>query len=533
MVTIRPFMRPVVGWFISTVVALVLGAPAAAQAPGSELGAGWPFKGSGLFGMDLFNLGLLGAKASDADAPPPQPKTYGMKRVQSSPGAHKEADIGPEKLRLEVLFPEGPAAKAGLNPGDVVVGVEGGGEFCKGSNKALSDALRRAEANSNRATVTLLVAPPAGAPASAKVRKVAVAIPGAASKDLVDPSKPAARAAWARVACDWLAKRQREDGGFPETLCGLGGAVVQTSVAGLAWLATGSTAAQGPHALNVAKARAFVAKNAGVKSALDAARPAGGPNHNQENWAWCHAALFLGELCLREPTEELKADLRRCSEAIVKNQEATGGWAHGPGGPNGLGYVELNIMAGLALGGLGLAKQCGVEPSADAVRKAVDYVEASSSGGGVGYSTNPGQKGQGNIGRSAGCWLGYRALGLEKRRACDAMRSYAARSIGEVLGGHASLMQQTFLAGVAAAALGAEPQRKFWAELADDVVLARAPDGSFQPRPWHESVAMGSNSDVSTGEVWTTACWATVLAADGPEKGMPGLSGWAALKKKP
>ena len=59
-----------------------------------------------------------------------------------------------------------------------------------------------------------------------------------------------------------------------------------------------------------------------------------------------------------------------------------------------------------------------------------------------------------------------------------------------------------------------------------DLILARAPDGSFQPRPWHESLLMQTNTDVIMGEVWTTACWTIVLAADGKGDKKGGLPGW-------
>ncbi len=499
-----------------------------AQSEGPNSAPAWPFGGAGFDGLDLFNLGVIGAKASDASKPPPKPRVAsGRTEVRSSGNENKDADIGPERLRVEILFPDGPAARAGLKAGDVIVGVEGGGAFAKGSRAPLADALRKAEANAQKPVITLLLEGEKG-----KTRKLAVTLIAAAQKDFVDPEKPEGRAGFAAAACDWLAAKQRADGGYPETLGGTMGAVVQTSVAGLAWLATGATSTQGKYAPNIAKARAFVAANVAKESGLAGMMPKGGANWNQENWGWCHALLFLGELQLRDPSDALLADVKRCAEAIQKNQESSGGWAHGPGGPNGLGYVELNIMSALALGGLGLAKQCGVDIPQTAVIKAVEYIEDSSSGGGVGYSTKAGQKGQGNIGRSAGCWLGYRALGLEKRKACDSMRGYVSRTIGDVLGGHASLMQQTLLAGGAAAALGGDVRKKFWSALGDDAILARAPDGSMQPRPWHESVTMSSNSDVSTGQVWTTACWAIVLAADGPEKGWTGLTGWLGLKRK-
>jgi hypothetical protein len=524
------FFRAPQGAFRFLAVALcgaALLAPVAAQGGERNSAPAWPFGGASFDGLDLYNLGILGAKASDAAKPPPSPRTnFGRKEVRSSGNENQEADVGPPRLRVEMLFPDGAAARAGLKPVDVIVGVEGGPPFAKGSLAPLATALRKAESSTQKPVVTLLLEGEKG-----KTRKLPITLVAAARAEFVDPQKALARAGFAAAACDWLAAKQAANGGFPETLGGKMGAVVQTSVAGLAWLAAGSTSTQGKYAAQVAKARTFVSQNVG-KDDLAGMRPPGGANWNQENWGWCHALLFLAELQLRDPSDANLADVKRCAEAIRKNQETSGGWAHGPGGPNGLGYVELNIMAALALGGLGLAKQCGAEIPAAVVQNAVAYIEDSSSGGGVGYSTKPGQKGQGNIGRSAGCWLGYRALGLEKRKACDSMRGYVARSIGDVLGGHASLMQQTLLAGVAAAALGGDVQKRFWAALEDDVTLARAPDGSLQPRPWHESVSLESNSDVSAGQVWTTACWAIVLAADAPEKGFVGLPGWAGLKKR-
>ena len=112
------------------------------------------------------------------------------------------------------------------------------------------------------------------------------------------------------------------------------------------------------------------------------------------------------------------------------------------------------------------------------------------------------------------------------------MGKWAARQVDDVMGGHASLMQHVLLSGVAAHALGSKAQKRWWQALETDLVLARAPDGSLQPRPWHESLQMGSNSDVTFGEVWTTAAWAVVLGCE-PEKGRrPGLPAWMGLEAR-
>ncbi len=60
------------------------------------------------------------------------------------------------------------------------------------------------------------------------------------------------------------------------------------------------------------------------------------------------------------------------------------------------------------------------------------------------------------------------------------------------------------------------------------LILARCPDGSIQMRPWHESLRMQSNSDVSMGQVWSTASWAIVLGAASSKSRPGGLPGWCA-----
>ncbi|MCA8974748.1 MAG: hypothetical protein KDC98_08500, partial [Planctomycetes bacterium] len=149
-------------------------------------------------------------------------------------------------------------------------------------------------------------------------------------------------------------------------------------------------------------------------------------------------------------------------------------------------------------------------------------------GGGVCYSTDKGQQGMGNIGRTAGTWLGARGLGRGQEPFPQLMEKYTREHIAAILDGHASLQQHILLAGLAAHALGPDAEKAFWdGGLRRDLILARAPDGSLQPRPWHESLLMGSNTDVSMGEVWTTASWAIVLGAhcDGKSGGLPGWCG--------
>lgn len=473
----------------------------------------WPFGGeSGFAKRDLYNLGVLGIKASDEIKGEPKSAGTGRRQVSTEP-FDPSRDVGPERLRVEILFPGGPAANAGVAVGDVIVAI-GNKKFAKGCFAPIATTLMKALAKDGEQTISLKVERAEGG----TKEKLDLIIQGL-GKDAGKLSKSPAHALLAGPALAWLATKQEDSGGFPQTLSATNGAVVQTCVAGLAWIGGGSDLESGPHQENLKLARSFVTKNL---PSMKSSAGSGDANWNQENWGWVHAAIFLGELHAHSPSDELLIDLQKVVDGIQGGREDSGGFGHGPGGPNALGYVEFNIVAGLALCGLGLAERAGCDVDQDALEAMRDYVEASSSGGGVGYSTKAGQVGQGNIGRSATAWLGYRLIGEGKSKAARSMAGFVKRHAGEVQFGHASLTQHIMWAGLAAQAQGGGAEKNFWSSLERDMILAMSPDGSFQPRPWHESLSMASNSDVTFGDVWTTAAWCSVLVAS-PETG-DGLS---------
>jgi hypothetical protein len=475
------------------------------------LAAGWPFGEGGR--LDLFNLGAIGAKASDASKPPPseEPPRSGGRRIAMEPVG---SDAGPDALRIDLLFPGGPAAKAGLSKGDVIVGV-GSRKFSKGSLDAIGKALLKSKG------VIVLLVKKGGA---GTAQKIEVPVPVCKK-----PTQGKERAALWQGGLAWLAKRQEADGGFKETLSGPNGAIIQTSMAGLAWLGGGSDLSKGPYKDNLRNACEFVSKKVRELGEQKRGDRGPAPNWRQSNWGYAHAAMFLGELHARSADRGVLDALHYCARRLVETQEASGGWAHGPGGRNALKYLELNIVTGLALCGLGLAQQSGYEVPEQTLKLAEEYlIESGGGDGGVGYSTMPGQKGQGNIGRTASAWLGYQALGLSRKAWAKKMAGYVKRNADQYVSGHASIMQHILLGGVAAQVHGKATAKAFWAVGERDLILARAPDGSFQPRPSHESLSMGSNSDVSFGEVWTTAAWTVILVAT-PSKegavGFPALAG--------
>lgn len=506
----------------SLVAALLLGAtfpsPLAAQKPQAHVQ--WPWgvgaEAGSLARRDLFNLGPLGAKAWDADREEPAlERQSGQRRFESS--GEKSGDDGPKRLVVRALFGGGPAQKAGLALGDVIVGVDGQ-RFDPGCFAPLARAIQRAEAGDGKLTL-LVERAEKPLELALKLKKV-----GAHAST---PETGKMRQQLLDDALAWLAERQ-VGGGYPETLGGRNGAVVQTCLAGLAWIGGGSSLTKGKYKAALSEAQSFVLRGLETPNEMSFGQ---GANWDQSTWGYAHAALFLGELALASG-RKANADLQKIADTLCKRQEQSGGYGHGPGGKNALGYIELNILAAYVASGLSVLHQAGCKVDHAVLEKLFDYAQQSAGeDGGVGYSTASGQQGQGNIGRTAGTWLAALGLGRADHPYTEKMRDYVRKHIADTQGGHASLQQHVLLAGVAASALGTEAAAEFWAGgLQRDLILARAPDGSFQPRPWHESLLMQSNTDVSVGEVWSTASWAIVLGAHA-EPGKGGFPGWCGRRK--
>jgi hypothetical protein len=469
--------------------------------------------GAGSRGGDFWNLGPLGAKAHTGVATRPEADASGKVSVS---GDVPFEDGGPAELVVVVVAPDGPAGRAGLAVGDVIVGV-GGKRFAEGASlEALAKALAKARA---KRELELMVE------RDGEKLRLDVAL-DALGLSTDAPTKPAARAVAADAARRFLVARQAADGGLPAGLAGDVGQVVNTSLAGLAWLAGGSDLERGDQRENVVRATEFVVADLERRQGQPLPRPpAGEPNWDQSNWALVYAGLFLGELQARTPTDRVKDALAFLAGELVRRQEASGGYAHGPGGPNALDYVELNIVGGLSLMALGACERNGVAVDDAAVEKLVAYLEASSSGGGVGYSTEAGQQGIGNIGRTVPTWRGLVLLGEDSGSFAKQTRGYVKAEATNFRAGHASLMHHIFFGALGAHALSSKDGAAWFSELEREVVLAQAHDGSFQPRPFQETANLGSNGDVTMGEEWTTASWAILLALDAEGGGLPLLVG--------
>ncbi|MBL4845648.1 MAG: PDZ domain-containing protein [Planctomycetes bacterium] len=358
---------------------------------------------------------------------------------QGFPGQKKEADlanlgvigargdVSGSLIRVSEVLPGGGAKRAGLAAGDEILGV---GEKNFSSSTPLLElyaAIERVEAARKRQPLKL------------KVRRggnetellVPVARLGACSKSCPKKCKRCDKIV--KAGLGFLAKTQVGNGCLPTDLGGRTGLIVVTSLGGLAFLSAGTSPKPGTP---LGRAIEYVLKNANTpdKGGL---KMGGRGNWNQENWAHAYALCFLAEVANKTRRKDVKAKVKELANKLLETMEASGGWAHGPGGPNALNYLELEIVSNYALLGLGAARRLGIELDEAKLGKAMAWIESTSGGdGGVGYSPRSGQKGHGDPGRTAGALVAFAALGQKKRPFYRKMVSFYANHVGELPAGH-------------------------------------------------------------------------------------------------
>lgn len=406
----------------------------------------------------------------------------------------------------KVLSPS-PAGAAGVREGDELVKV-GGARLAAAAPGPIAQVIaevERCEASRKKAPVVLTVR------RGGAEHDVEVEVPRLGAHSRSCPEKCKKCDAIVEAGLAFLARQQQADGCFPTDLGGKTGKVVVTSLGGLAFLAAGAGLEPGGP---LDRAVGYVMANVGKAESSPFGRMggAGGGNWNQENWELSYGLMFLAEVAKKTRRGDVKAKCAELVQRIQQNQEASGGWAHGPGGPNALGYVELEIMSNYALLGLGAARKLGIELDAAKVEKALAWVEGTAGpDGGVGYSHREGQKGFGDPGRTAGAIVAFAALGQARHPFMGRMVGYLERNLGRLPEGHVSPAMHLLAGGMASQLLG-RMWDVYFETYRPHIMASRRPDGSFASTPTQESRSLHSNTDLTVGPCWTTATYVLILS---------------------
>jgi prenyltransferase beta subunit len=164
----------------------------------------------------------------------------------------------------------------------------------------------------------------------------------------------------------YLASRQLDDGALATSGYGRNAAVC--ALAGMAWLAGGSTPDRGPYGPQLTRVTDYLADHtleSGFITVDDA--QSHGPMYGHG-----FATLYLAEVYGMSPRPDLRDKLERAVELIVRTQNADGGWRYQPRRDDAdLSVTICQVMA------LRAARNAGLRVPREAIDRSVDYVKRS------------------------------------------------------------------------------------------------------------------------------------------------------------
>jgi hypothetical protein len=164
----------------------------------------------------------------------------------------------------------------------------------------------------------------------------------------------------------WLSRQQNADGSF-----GTGayrGNVAVTSLAALAFMASGSTPGRGPYGAHIDRALSFVMESTGPSGLV--AAPSGGANAPMYSHGF--GTLFLAEAYGMTHRPEIREKLERAVRLIVDTQNGEGGWRYQPVRSD----ADLSVTI-CQINALRAARNAGVFVPRETVEACIRYVKNS------------------------------------------------------------------------------------------------------------------------------------------------------------
>ena len=200
-----------------------------------------------------------------------------------------------------------------------------------------------------------------------------------------------------RRACTWLAKNQTKDGSLQSSY-----AVAATGLAGLAWLASGSTPHEGPFADNIRRALVYLLR-CQAKSGFISENGGFGPSsmyghgYSAQFFAQAYGMVRDDELGIR-----LKEGLKKAVVLIESTQNRFGGWNASPNADltdDGSGAVAIMQITALRA-----AESCGVHVRDKIIERSKKYLlEMTNDQGWFAYNYN--SRGHGNSAATTGAGM--------------------------------------------------------------------------------------------------------------------------------
>ncbi len=229
----------------------------------------------------------------------------------------------------------------------------------------------------------------------------------AAAAELLAPARPAIE-----KGLKFLATRQQDDGAFSNSGYGRNGAVV--ALAGMAWLANGSTPGRGPYGDEVGRAADYLLDHCEENGFISVE---GAMSHGPM-YEHGFATLFLAEVYGMSPRDDLRDKLTRAIDLIVRTQNSEGGWRYQPRREDAdISVTICQVMA------LRAARNAGLRVPNETVDRCIDYVKKSQNAdGGFRYMLQAG--GESAFPRSAAGVVALYSAGIYEGREVERGLAY-------------------------------------------------------------------------------------------------------------
>ena len=292
--------------------------------------------------------------------------------------------------------------------------------------------------------------------------------PGARARDAESmvPARPAIE-----KGLKYLATRQQEDGAFSNSGYGRNAAVV--ALAGMAWLAGGSTPGRGPYGAEVAKVCDYLLEHCEQSGFISIE----GAQSHGPMYEHGFATLFLAEVYGMSSRDDLREKLARAVDLIVRTQNAEGGWRYQPRREDAdISVTICQVMA------LRAARNAGLKVPNETVDKCVDYVKRSQNAdGGFRYTLSPGES---LFPRSAAGVVALYSAGIYEGREAERGLAYVDQFLPRAGGAGGQLQDGHFFYGqyYAVQAMwqaGGERWKRWYPAIRDLLVNRQQPDGSW------------------------------------------------------
>lgn len=267
----------------------------------------------------------------------------------------------------------------------------------------------------------------------------------------------------------WLAKQQNEDGSF-----GSGayrGNIAVTSLAGLAFMASGSTPGRGAYGATIDKALDYVlsnTSNAGFVCVAGAATH--GPMYSHG-----FGTLFLAEAYGMTHHPDIREKLERAVQLIVNTQNDEGGWRYQPRPED----ADLSVTV-CQINALRAARNAGIFVPKETVERCIKYVKQSQNAdGGFRYML---QGGASAFPRSAAGIVALQSAGEYFGKEIDEGITYLKKFMPEIKFGQrfSHYFYGHYYAAQAFWIRGGDDWIRWYPSIRDELLRRRNAQGSWQ-----------------------------------------------------